>query len=223
MGGPETDAAPGRFFRRPLKTVRFAREGLGAAAFAATLQAGDVAAVFLVGIHRALFAGAGRLGDRADLLFGLGGFLDLFLAGLAFGALLGVRLMLGFLLRALGGGEGFEAGGFSGGCRFFARALLGLFLFLALGPDEFETRKALSLMVDQDIGLDRGLGFEFFKEGFFRGERGCLPVLNVEFLGCIRPSDVELNHCGGRMDGGHICSAARLVHTLRHYGRFSRP
>jgi hypothetical protein len=31
-------------------------------------------------------------------------------------------------------------------------------------------------VVDQDFGLDHGLGFEFFEKGFLGGERSGLPV-----------------------------------------------
>ena len=54
------DAAPGKKFPEAAINSVYAREGLGAAAFAAAFQALDVAAVFLEGIDRALFAGTAR-------------------------------------------------------------------------------------------------------------------------------------------------------------------
>ena len=62
---------------------------------APTLEAGDVAAVFFEGVHRTLFTRATWLGDGSRLLLGLGGFLDLFLAGFPIGALDRVDRQLG--------------------------------------------------------------------------------------------------------------------------------
>jgi hypothetical protein len=70
----------------------------GAAALSPTLEALDVAAVFLEGVHGPLFAGSAtaRLGDSTRLLLGLGRFLDFFLASLALGALQVVDRLLVF-------------------------------------------------------------------------------------------------------------------------------
>jgi hypothetical protein len=81
------------------------------------------------------------------------------------------------------GGKGFEPGLFGCGCGFLAGALaLELFSF-TLGADLFRASATLSLVVDQDFCLDRGLGFEFFEKGFLGGGCECLPFSEGRILG----------------------------------------
>jgi hypothetical protein len=104
--------------------------------------------VLLDGIHRALFAGAATagLGDRTRLLLGLGGFLDLFLAGFAVSALQVVHRLFGIETFLFGGFGGGNALSFGLGFRFLAGALPLKALSLPLGADGFRPLVALSLM-----------------------------------------------------------------------------
>ena len=129
----------------------------------ASLKALDIAAVFLIGIDRALFLRPLRLGNGAKLLLELGRFLDLFLASFPLSALLGVGKMLGFKAGPLGRFLFRLALRLSGGGGFLASFQLGLALFLALGSDRLNTRATLGLVIDRRFGRDRGLGLEFFQ------------------------------------------------------------
>jgi len=127
--------------------------------------------VFLEGVHGPLFAGSAtaRLGDRTRLLLGLGRFLDFFLASLALGALQVVYRLLVFEPLTFGRFSSGNSLGFGFCFGFFAGALPLKALSFALGPDSFHALTALGLVVDQDFGLDHGLWFEFFEEGFLGG------------------------------------------------------
>ena len=73
--------------------------------------------------------------------------------------------------------------GFFRGGGFFAGAQALSFFSFALGTDLFRTRAALSLVVDQDFGLNHGLGFEFFEKGFLRGRGERLPFSKSRVFG----------------------------------------
>ena len=105
-----------------------AASGLGPAANLAALEALDIAAVFLERVDDPLFSRTTRLGDGPHLLLGLGGFLDLFLAGFPFSALQGVGRELCIDPGLLSGGGGVETGLFSGCGGFFAGRFDAFFL-----------------------------------------------------------------------------------------------